>query len=763
MLFFSEAFSHPEGKLKEHLLAVAINGQKRIPVASLRVKTAIILMGLIHDAGKATPWFQQHLFGKGKKRDERTHHAKFGALLAHYILEGNGLLEKDSDWIHWTVVNSIIKHHGNLDQDIGTLFTNLRGHVGDSVAIRDQLGVFDGPGYFSWLKKALVKFNIRIEIKEYNPEKILGCMDTYFPKFKNPFKSREDGFDFLVAFGSFVGTDKMDAANLEHESASVDIPSSIVKDYKKTKFGIPDNDLDRMRDDVYSEVIGLAENGPQEPIHTLTAPTGTGKTLMGIGVGLKFREIKQKNGPSKLIYCLPFTSVIDQNFDVYKKVISNSGITPDNTVLLKHHHLAEREYQKENELIIDGADLLVETWQSEIIVTTFHQFLYTLFSYRNKNLKRISALQNAVVILDEVQSIDLKYWDSIHDMLYLCAKQLNTTFLLMTATMPLIISPSDEKELLQSFHKRFDQLSRTVLHNRTETPMDLDELAAEIREKHQKDPDRSLIIILNRRKAVRELFTQLMDLETNTAMLSTDLTPLDRTRILKDLKSPFILVTTQLIEAGVDISAHEVIRDIAPLDSIIQSAGRCNRNQEADVGRVEVIKLQDNNKKLLSTWVYSHFLIKTTLEVLKDHEKVEEKTFHELATKYYHLIKDRSEQTEILDNLAKGYFNKLEGKEGLQLIKDYPKQPHFIIQTVKDEEIWNEYIEIKDMEIKSRDDFNLRRKRYQKIKREFMERIVNYPIQGQPSSEVIPIYPTSGHYDPICGLEINTNSGFDFI
>jgi len=246
-------------------------------------------------------------------------------------------------------------------------------------------------------------------------------------------------------------------------------------------------------------------------------------------------------------------------------------------------------------------------------------------------------------------------------------------------------------------------------------------------------------------------------------MLSTDLTPLDRKEILNSIENPFLLITTQLIEAGVDISAHEVIRDIAPLDCLIQSAGRCNRNQESVKGRVEIIELRDDNDKLLSTWVYSSFLIETTLEVLKEHTKVDESSYHKLAKKYYQFIKDRSDQKEILNSLSKGSFNKLEGKEGLQLIKDRAKQPYFIIQNDEDKRIWDRYIEIKNTEIKSKEDFYRRRQRYRNIKRDFMERIVNYPIKGEVKDEVIPIYPDSKSYDPECGLFIDPDCGFEFL
>jgi CRISPR-associated endonuclease/helicase Cas3 len=359
----------------------------------------------------------------------------------------------------------------------------------------------------------------------------------------------------------------------------------------------------------------------------------------------------------------------------------------------------------------------------------------------------------------------------------LAAERLGTTFVLMTATMPLIVDPDETPELLASHPDRYEHLARTELQPRVDDPMTVDELATEIREAVHEGEDKRRIVIVNRRKTARRLYRHLEELPIPVGMLSTDLTPLDRERVIQDLglehpeaEDAFVLVSTQVIEAGVDVSSDVLIREIAPLDSIIQSAGRCNREFELrpDRGRIEVVELQEDGRSL-AVPPYSSFLIESTLEVLEASGEggvIDEARFHELAREYYEILQERSTSASAIDLLGRGDVHKLDDPdEGFRLIEDgRPEQAHFIIQDDEEREIWQEYQAIQNLEVDSAEDYREKKRQFREIKRRFTKRIVNYPTNERPEEEVIPVEREDGAYDSETGLQRNlAEDSFAFI
>lgn len=771
MSSFSEALAHPDDPLSEHLTAVAEDAATSLEGAPDRVRRAALLMGFLHDAGKATPWFQRYLEGE-ESQSEHTSHALLGAVLAHRILDHAREANQVSPWTHWTVVVGIDRHHGNFDDGLERTMGRLVDRAHESDALRDQLEALDSAGLRAWVRERFEDHQLSIDVPSLDAESVLESVGSFFPRIDGlPFDCAEDGFDVLAAFGAFVGADKMHTAHPERERESPDIPDDLVDAYKRAEFGEPEDELDQWREEVSQEVQQTLEEASGDWIYTLTAPTGSGKTLTGLEAALQLKRRKERaGGRSRLVYCLPFTSVIDQNARVYENVFLESGIDPDDRVLLKHHHLADPRYDDGGDPIIDGGELLVETWQSDIVVTTFHQLLHTVFTSKNKNLKRISALRDAVVVLDEVQAIDHDYWDDVRRMMALCADRLRTTFVLMTATMPLIVGPDEGPELLESHRQRYEQFARTQLVPRLDTALTVEDLAEEIEaDVGMEDEPRRRIVLVNRRDTARRLYRRLEELPIPTAMLSTDLTPLHRERVLEGLGDEFLLVSTQVIEAGVDISSDVLIREIAPLDSIVQSAGRCNREFELHPhkGEVQVVRLEEDGASL-AVPPYSSFLIESTVEVLDQlgqDATIDEARFHEMAQRYYEIVQQRSSSASVIDHLVEGTLHKLDdGSEGFRLIEDRPEQSHFIIRTEKDREIWQTYLDIQNMEIRNRDDFIEKKEWFQEIKRAFSMRLVNYPTRERPTEEVIPVEPDSDAYDPNTGLRRNVaEASFAFI
>ncbi|MBA7553895.1 hypothetical protein ES705_46499 [subsurface metagenome] len=192
-------------------------------------------------------------------------------------------------------------------------------------------------------------------------------------------------------FGCLLQADKILSAGGRVESFESKVISSVVDNFKNT---LPkkDSPIINLRNELY-RVVEKASAQKTPGLFSLTAPTGSGKTINVLNAVLKIRDQIQKNNKvqSRIIYCLPFTSIIEQNYEVFEKVLKNSGYKITSDILLKHHHLTDLQYETDDpEFDPDNSSLFVETWQSEIIVTTFYQLLYTIFTNRNKNLKYAS-------------------------------------------------------------------------------------------------------------------------------------------------------------------------------------------------------------------------------------------------------------------------------------------------------------------------------------------------------------------------------------
>ncbi|MDI6738388.1 MAG: CRISPR-associated helicase Cas3', partial [Nanoarchaeota archaeon] len=467
----------------------------------------------------------------------------------------------------------------------------------------------------------------------------------------------------------------------------------------------------RVRENAYSEVKNSLQDiqVKKDKILSINLPTGIGKTLAGLSFALELRAkvIEELDFTPKIVYALPFLSIIDQNSEVIKEIFKlvYKQKEPPTNLLLKHHHLTEIEYSEEteNELNvvqnINSSLLLTEGWYSEVIVTTFIQLFHSLITNRNRAARKFHNIIDSIIILDEVQSIPTRYWLLIKEILmYMCYK-FNCWVILMTATEPLIFEPKKEiKELVANKDNYFS------LFNRYNIGFELNEkefnlFCCEIEEEVQSCPDKDIMVVLNTIGACKKLYGHLKAVLSEKAgakptidqngicclqdleliNLSTHILPSERLRKIERLRNrnkQKIIITTQLIEAGVDISADIVFRDMAPLDSLIQTAGRCNRNNERE-GMVKIIMLKDERtKRAYHSYIYDSVLIDVTKKVINDAIQkngnvIKESEFILGTIKpYYELLnqrKSKAESINILEHLTKLNFGDI---NQFQLIKE---------------------------------------------------------------------------------------------
>ncbi|MDO5144087.1 MAG: CRISPR-associated helicase Cas3' [bacterium] len=319
-----------------------------------------------------------------------------------------------------------------------------------------------------------------------------------------------------------------------------------------------------------------AKNAPG--LYRLDLPTGGGKTLAALRFAVLHAE---KNKLRRIFYVAPYLSIIEQNADVIKSAVG------DSIPVLEHHsNLVQEEATTEQ---VAQTEYLQETWDAPMIITTFVQLLNTLFSGKMSSVRRFHALCESVIIIDEVQSLPprmLSMFNCAINFLVRCCK---ATVVLCSATQPafdkaerkmLPCEPLISDEMFKQYAPLFQ---RTKIQDAGFFSMaELADLALKTLESTN-----SLLMVCNTKREAADMFCALAEVtDAKLFHLSAGMCMAHRKKVLNDIqaaldgKEKLICVSTQLIEAGVDISFGSVIRLAAGLDSIVQSAGRCNRHGE---------------------------------------------------------------------------------------------------------------------------------------------------------------------------------------
>lgn len=335
-------------------------------------------------------------------------------------------------------------------------------------------------------------------------------------------------------------------------------------------------------------------------IYCMQIPTGGGKTLSSLAYALEFCRLHPET--ERVIYISPYISVTEQNAKVFREAIGFSQW------ILEHHSSVVRNEDTESEdFRFNPLSKYEMNWEEPFICTTFVQFMNTIFSDKSESVRRMHRLINSVVIIDEVQSMPLKCIHTFNYMINFLNSVCNTNIILCTATQPTLdetgcpICYSEPKHMIakvSDWFRIFDRVKIDV--PQADKKQTFESLRDEIVERMRKY--RSILVVLNTKSAVKRLYDELKEWKVNVEYLTTNLCAAHREvkiekikRELKEPQEPLVVVSTNLIEAGVDISFECVYRSIAGLDSLAQSAGRCNRNGEMEWGRVCLIALEGEN------------------------------------------------------------------------------------------------------------------------------------------------------------------------
>ncbi len=473
----------------------------------------------------------------------------------------------------------------------------------------------------------------------------------------------------------------------------------------------PEGEINKLRNQMRK--IALEKSGMQKGFYSLNLPTGMGKTLTSMAWALNHAKA---NNLKRIIIVLPFISIIDQTAAELKKIFGEEWI-------LEHHsgYNENKDDLSENENELEQRKLLAcENWDYPIIVTTSVQFFESIFSNRRSKCRKVHNIAESVVIFDEVQSLPKEITSPTLSMLRNIQTVMGTSFLFCTATQPAFEKRERFKHGIDSIHpliknpsEVFKKTQRVEFHLLNElNDMEFYELANIVN-----GSKGSALIIFNTKKAARIFFDSALKTSNawhNRYHLSTTMCPAHRKEIIsairEDLEAELkILVSsTQLIEAGVDLDFPCVFREMAPLEGIIQSAGRCNREGKmAELGKVYLFQLKGKSfpdKTYKACAEHAKSLIKEDVNILYSHDSFKkyysqvvdlfvnpdknkiiqaQKDFKfKTVGESYHLIEDKGARGVFIYNYSKksrDLFHSIEHKEFLSR-DDYRKMQIYTVQ-----------------------------------------------------------------------------------
>ena len=611
-----------------------------------------------HDLGKYTSYFQKYLLTNDQVDLYLKQHARFGAysLFEKYK-------EKDitvAVFLYFIIIN----HHRNLASKKETEFAR-------KIDFTSNKEIFDKQ-----------KVNVLASVTSIRNE---------FTEDFQPFLNAPDGrliyqvvkeltyhkpsiqnyFLINYLFSLLIEADKLDASDtLLYGRKS--IFTNLVDQFRPLIFtptqintNIKGFDQNQLRSFVRVKVSGFLEKNDwaDTRLFTLTAPTGIGKTLIALDFALKLKaKIREKeNREGQIIYALPFINIIEQSYDVYDKVFENQEVN-----LLAHYQYADALEQvnggkgeniSDKEAKYNQKVMMLDTWQCDVVITTFVQFLQTLIGNRNKLLKKFNHYAGSIIILDEVQTLRLAYLPLVGATLYYLSKYLNARVILMTATKPKVFELANQEiltegdkadpfELLDNFEEVFQYFQRTSIVPLIDKKIaDENEFLEEYFFK-QWNNTKSCVIVCNTVKRSLDVFNLLrVNIDNPIYYLSTNILPLHKQSIINaiqnDLKNELkpILVSTQCVEAGVDLDFDMGFRDLSPIDSIVQVAGRINRNNntEKKYSPLYVIDFGDCER------IYDKITMQQSQKALRKFSpQINEEQYLEMIGEYFNNISDRS-------------------------------------------------------------------------------------------------------------------------
>lgn len=620
--------------VEEHLLGV--KSLSELFGDKIGVRHIAGLAGVLHDMGKFTVEFREYIVEATRNPDSpprrgSVDHSTAGGKLLYDLLHTG--TPSNLSWILSEIVgNSIISHHSYLHDFLNPDL--------ESPYLRRVQKTEPELKEFERSKRCFFSYVMSEEDFQQYVSKATDELEAYLMK---PFAGNtENKLMFLTKFifSVLIDADRTntrlfeeDKINEIQQEGKVLFKAYYERLISKLQSYQDDEGTNKQIQTLRREMSEQCDRFASRPsgIYTLSIPTGGGKTFASLRYALRHAS---QYGKKHIIYVVPYTTIIEQNAEEVRKVLL------DDEHILEHHSNVVYDLDDDDELE-DGIittrqklKLARDAWDSPIIFTTMVQFLNVFYAKGSRNIRRLHNLSESVLIFDEVQKVPTSCVSLFNQALNFLKTYGRSSIILCTATQPALnfvehkLETNTDAEIIENLNHVIEAFKRVEIVDKASDEMfDNDKLADFVLTKI--DEVQSVLVVLNTKSVVKRLYRRMDERNVPTYHLSTSMCAVHRIDILQRVREHLrnhdkvVCISTQLIEAGVDVSFDCVIRSLAGLDSIAQASGRCNRNGEERVRQVYLIDHKEENLDHLQEIKVGKKLTKQILLDLKRN-----KTYH---------------------------------------------------------------------------------------------------------------------------------------
>lgn len=563
-----------------------------------------------HDWGKQNKYFQERMkiLEKGDKVERDSRHDKHAVLSTiNYMIERQ---REDKDYL--MILNIILGHHGSI-RSFDLLLDQLYRYISDS-DIKESYETIEH----------LDTTDVR--------GKYLELEDIWYELSTN--WNSEDGVKIRNYFSQLIDSDRLSAmrdSEYNHQDIKELTFNKEAVHYTKALGFDNLNRLDLIRKDIKLDLNNLLNK--VRGTYTLTLPTGMGKTISAARIAEKSK--------GRVIYVVPYLSVADQTWEVFSDIYKHRNSEGFWDFLVKHDsRLNEQTYKRDiNDEKLNVKDLIT-SWRSKIIITTTVQFFESLISLESTKLRKIHNTYGATILIDEPQAIPYEKWEFLKQILNMYAKELNWKLIYLSATPPTMLDGTIN--LVKNEEYIFNKLGRTKIKylGSKEGFQAVRDWVYEANRLTKKN--KQVLWLLNVEKLARKVYDYAVEnvRDRRVIFISGKLPPIVRFYKIKKIKEymasgeKILVVSTQVLEAGVDLDFDGIVRDLAPFPVLIQVAGRLNRKWKRERETLYVMQLMENT-------VYSDFEFRHTGHVLYQRDNnIDEENYYEACREYYSLCEE---------------------------------------------------------------------------------------------------------------------------
>lgn len=635
-----DILSHPQKLLREHV-------EGMLSFASNDLERDVIIF---HDIAKAKEPFQRFIRDTSLKVNNKEH----SLLSGYYFL----LNSKHSDLDTCFGLLAILSHHGNIKNFDVLVKNDNELYLARNFEKSKEFAFWDEVGERA--RSINIYSNIEVGYDDFMSKATKMAREIRLMT-RRKF-AYEDFIKFKSLYSSLLYADKFEAIfDKGKEQGKAIIPLRELEEYM-TK--LPFNE----KRNAFREYV-LNNFDANYKLFTLTAPTGYGKTLTALNFALKF-------GRERIIYALPFTSIIDQTYDIVSDIYKDNK----DVLAVKAHHkttvddVEDKNNDNEDDISEDRYSkikFLMESFSGDINITTLYQLVFAIFGNKNRDNIKFNQLKDSVVIVDEFQSVPYTFRKDFIELCKIISKTLNTIFIFMSATMPYIENREDFKEL-----SNLDYFSQQDRYEIKWLELgDKDEREANLIAKVKEEAkDKNTLLVVNTIAKAQELFLKFRgDYKTfclNGYMHDEQKRDvIDKVKTLMDSGEKVLLVSTQSIEAGVDLNFDVGFREVSPISSIIQTAGRVNRHFGDKKGTLYIFDSVSKYEEVIYKDLQR--ITNNMVPMFKERGSVSEKEVLDFVEEYFFKIHERLEISLIEQEINKLAFADVNSKIDKEMSEDY--------------------------------------------------------------------------------------------